>query len=130
MMDRVAHRRRNRADAIGQVLTLAVVLLGFGLRLHYAVNAEAFVDEPTTLLVARAIADTGRPILPSGLFYGNDLPFSYLAGTVLALTGPDAVSGLLVVRLVSVAAATATMKPWRGPAGGFSGRGWGCGRRC
>jgi 4-amino-4-deoxy-L-arabinose transferase-like glycosyltransferase len=84
---------------------LIPLLLGFALRLRYALGAEPFVDEPTTLLVAQAIARSGLPTLPSGLFYGNDLPFSYLVGGLVALFGPH----LLVLRLLSVAASTATI---------------------
>jgi 4-amino-4-deoxy-L-arabinose transferase-like glycosyltransferase len=76
-----------------------------GLRLRYALGTEPFVDEPTTLLVAQAIAHSGLPILPSGLFYGNDLPFSYLAGGLVALFGPN----LLLLRLFSVGLSAATM---------------------
>ena len=87
------------------------LLLGFALRLWYALQAEPFVDEPTTLLVARAIATSGLPTLPSGLFYGNDLPFSYLAGGVVALVGPHLLADaqLLALRLLSVAASVLTI---------------------
>ncbi|HSJ59300.1 MAG TPA: hypothetical protein VLC95_19095 [Anaerolineae bacterium] len=105
----MAHSPRSRAGLVWQALILAVVLLAFGLRLHYAASAEAFVDEPTTLLVAKAIAGSGLPVLPSGLFYGNDLPFSYLAGAIVALTGADAENSLLAVRLLTVAAAVGTV---------------------
>jgi 4-amino-4-deoxy-L-arabinose transferase-like glycosyltransferase len=80
------------------------VLLAFGLRLRYALQPEPFVDEPTTLLVAQAIARTGVPRLPSGFFYGNDLPYSYLMGGLVALVGPS----LLAARLLSVAASVLT----------------------
>ncbi|MBN1657193.1 MAG: hypothetical protein JXA93_02265 [Anaerolineae bacterium] len=109
MNDRGAHRPRSRAGLAWQLLVLAVALLAFGLRFYYATHAEAFVDEPTTLLVAGAIARSGLPVLPSGLFYGNDLPFSYLAGAIVALTGADAASSLLAVRLLTIAAAVATV---------------------
>jgi 4-amino-4-deoxy-L-arabinose transferase-like glycosyltransferase len=87
------------------LLALGLVLFGLGLRLGYALQPEAFVDEPTTLLVAESIARSGLPLLPSGVFYGNDLPYSYLVGGLVALVGP----GLLAVRLVSVAASVLTM---------------------
>ena len=69
-------------------MALIPLALGFGLRLHYLTHAAPFVDEPTTLLAARAVASTGVPTLPSGLFYGNDLPFTYLSGGLLAIFGP------------------------------------------
>ena len=87
------------------VLALLPLGLGLGLRLFYALHAGPFVDEPTTLLVAQAIARSGLPVLPSGLFYGNDLPYAYLAGAVTALLGPN----LLALRLLSVAASVATI---------------------
>jgi 4-amino-4-deoxy-L-arabinose transferase-like glycosyltransferase len=87
------------------VAALVPLLLGTALRVRYAVGAEPFVDEPTTLLVAQAIARSGVPTLPSGLFYGNDLPFSYLAGGLVALFGPH----LLVLRLFAVAASAGTL---------------------
>jgi len=87
------------------LVALLPVGVGLALRLTYALHAEPFVDEPTTMLVAQAVARTGVPVLPSGLFYGNDLPFSYLAGLLVALFGPH----LLAVRLLSVAASVATI---------------------
>ncbi|MFC2015599.1 hypothetical protein ACFLUM_01565 [Chloroflexota bacterium] len=91
--------------AVWWLAALLPVLLGFGLRLWYALQSEPFVDEPTTLLVARAIASSGVPILPSGLFYGNDLPFSYLAGALVAVFG----ARILVIRAFSVAAGVLTI---------------------
>lgn len=85
------------------------LLLGFALRLVYALQAEPFIDEPTTVLVARAIAAGGLPMLPSGLFYGNDLPFSYLAGGAIALAGSRAEVHLLAIRLLSVGAGVLTI---------------------
>ncbi|NLF11061.1 MAG: hypothetical protein GX597_04665 [Anaerolineaceae bacterium] len=107
--------------AATHVLAAAVVLLAFGLRLRYALQPEPFVDEPTSLLVAEAIARTGIPRLPSGLFYGNDLPYSYLLGGLVALVGPS----LLAARLLSAAASVLTtglvylagrrlVSPWAG----------------
>jgi 4-amino-4-deoxy-L-arabinose transferase-like glycosyltransferase len=100
---------KQRRSSVGQVelwvALLIPLLVGFLLRLRYALTAEPFVDEPTTLLVAQAIARQGLPLLPSGLFYGNDLPFSYLAGGLVALSGPS----LTVLRLFSLAASVATI---------------------
>ncbi len=93
---------QRRTAVLVALLPLGV---GLALRLTYALHAEPFVDEPTTMLVAQAVARTGVPVLPSGLFYGNDLPFSYLAGALVALFGPH----LLAVRLLSVAASIATI---------------------
>ena len=81
------------------------LILGFTLRFYHLLQAEPFVDEPTTLLVAQAIARTGTPILPSGHFYGNDLVFSYLAGALVATLGAN----LAVIRAFSLAASLATI---------------------
>ena len=76
-------RQPSASHAIAVVwwgLALIPLILGFALRLRYVLHAEPFVDEPTTVLVGESIARSGVPVLPSGLFYGNDLPFSYLVG--------------------------------------------------
>jgi 4-amino-4-deoxy-L-arabinose transferase-like glycosyltransferase len=105
-MSRVEERRQPFITRAGWwVAALIPILLGFGLRLRYVLHAEPFVDEPTTLLVAQAIASTGVPVLPSGLFYGNDLPFSYLSGGLVALFGPH----LEVLRALSLAASVTTI---------------------
>ena len=99
-----SHRggRQRQSDLLWALLPLG---LGLGLRLVYALHAEPFVDEPTTLLVAQAVANSGQPVLPSGLFYGNDLPYTYLAGLVVLLFGPN----LLALRLLSVGASVAAI---------------------
>jgi len=63
------------------------------------------VDEPSTLLVAESILRRGLPILPSGIFYGHDLPFSYLAALFVALFGPHVES----VRWLSLLASAGTL---------------------
>lgn len=116
-----AGRALGPLPATAHLLAAAVLLLAFGLRLRYALQPEPFVDEPTSLLVAEAIAHTGIPRLPSGLFYGNDLPYSYLLGGLVALVGPS----LLAARLLSVVASVLTtglvylvgrrfVSPWAG----------------
>jgi 4-amino-4-deoxy-L-arabinose transferase-like glycosyltransferase len=92
-------------NAAALAAVLLPLLVGLALRLEYALGAEPFVDEPTTLLVAQAVARSGMPNLPSGLFYGNDLPYSYLAGGLVALFGAH----LVVLRLLSVAASVLTI---------------------
>jgi 4-amino-4-deoxy-L-arabinose transferase-like glycosyltransferase len=120
-MEPMNRRQPFTARAAWGGLALLPLLLGFALRLSYVLQAEPFVDEPTTLLVAQSIAHSGVPVLPSGLFYGNDLPFSYLAGGLVALFGPR----LEVLRLFSLAASLLTvvlvyragrrlLSPWAG----------------
>ncbi len=87
------------------VWPLAVGAAGILLRGYYLWTASPFVDEPSTLLVAEAILRHGLPILPSGIFYGHDLPFSYLAALFVALFGPHAES----VRWLSLLASAGTL---------------------
>jgi 4-amino-4-deoxy-L-arabinose transferase-like glycosyltransferase len=105
MVELEARRQSIAARAAWWIAALIPLLLGFALRLHYLLHAEPFVDEPTTLLVAQAIARTGLPILPSGLFYGNDLVFSYLVGGLVAALGAN----LAVIRAVSLGASLAAI---------------------
>ncbi|MFC2030751.1 ArnT family glycosyltransferase [Chloroflexota bacterium] len=101
----MARRQRSAPNVVWWALALLPPILGFALRLHYALQTEPFVDEPTTLLVAQAIARYGIPTLPSGLFYGNDLPFSYLAAILTMIFGPR----LVVIRLFSMVLSVATI---------------------
>jgi 4-amino-4-deoxy-L-arabinose transferase-like glycosyltransferase len=86
-------------------MALIPLALGFGLRLYYLAQAAPFVDEPTTLLAAQAVASSGVPTLPSGLFYGNDLPFSYLSGGLLMVFGPH----LETIRMFSLVVSVLTL---------------------
>jgi 4-amino-4-deoxy-L-arabinose transferase-like glycosyltransferase len=105
MVELEARRQSIAARSVWWIAALIPLLLGFALRLHYLLQAEPFVDEPTTLLVAQAIARTGLPILPSGLLYGNDPVFSYLAGALVAALGTN----LAVIRALSLGASLATL---------------------
>lgn len=105
MIEPRKRRRSSLRNLAWWTLTLVPPVLGFALRLNYVLQAEPFVDEPTTLLVAQAISQSGVPTLPSGLFYGNDLPFSYLAGVLALVFGPH----LVVIRLFSLVVSVATI---------------------
>ena len=105
MIDPGKRRQLSLWNVAWWTLTLVPPVLGFALRLNYVLQAEPFVDEPTTFLVAQAISQSGVPTLPSGLFYGNDLPFSYLAGVLALAFGPH----LVVIRLFSLAVSVATI---------------------
>ena len=102
------------------------IVLGFALRLLYVLQAEPFVDEPTTMLAAQAIVRSGVPVLPSGFFYGNDLIYAFLMGGLVALVGPS----LTTLRLFSLALSVVTIglvcqagkrliSPWTGLWGGM-----------
>jgi hypothetical protein len=69
-----------------QTLVIFILtLIGFGLRLHYAVTTHPFFDEYTTVLAARQILHHGWPRLPSGLFYEHGLLATYLITLFTAL---------------------------------------------
>ncbi len=67
-------------------LLFSLILLGFFARATFW-QAEIFhVDEFITLLATVQVAETGLPILPSGLFYDHGLLFTYLAAAFVRLT--------------------------------------------
>lgn len=96
-------QRQDRATHL--LVALIPLALGFGLRLCYLTQSAPFVDEPTTLLAAQAVASSGVPTLPSGLFYGSDLPFSYLSGGLVILFG----SHLETIRMFSLVVSMLTI---------------------
>ena len=104
-----AGRREAGPDApagdLPGIWPLAAAAAGLLLRGYYLWTASPFVDESSTLLVAQSILRHGLPVLPSGLFYGHDLPFSYLAALFVALFGPHVES----VRWLSLLASAGTL---------------------
>jgi 4-amino-4-deoxy-L-arabinose transferase-like glycosyltransferase len=64
-----------------------LVLIGFWLRLFILLGSVYQVDEFTTMLAAKMVAERGLPILPSGLFYDHGLLFSYASGALIWLVG-------------------------------------------
>jgi len=82
-----------------------LVLMGFCLRLFYMVHSSPFVDEYSSLLAVRSILDRGLPLLPSGLFYGHGLLFSYLDALFALLFGTE----MVVLRLPSLLVGTLTI---------------------
>jgi 4-amino-4-deoxy-L-arabinose transferase-like glycosyltransferase len=104
-------RAEKLASALGTepwpLLSLLIVI-GFGLRLHYLLESRPFFDEFTTMLAVRAILERGLPILPSGLFYEHGLLYSYLAAVPVALVRlalsmarlPSLVVGTLAIPLL------------------------------
>ena len=87
-----------------------IVLAGAGLRLGYFLNGDPFVDEWATMVAARSIWEHGLPILPSGVFYGHGMLFSYLDALFLAVFGwtavvaqtPSLIAGLFSIPLAYV----------------------------
>ncbi|PWH16099.1 MAG: hypothetical protein DDG58_10160 [Ardenticatenia bacterium] len=57
---------------------IGILVVASALRLAYAWHSHLFFDEYVTILAARAILQSGLPVLPSGLFYEHGLLFSYL----------------------------------------------------
>jgi hypothetical protein len=98
------------------IVIFILTLIGFGLRLHYAVTTHPFFDEYTTVLAARQILHYGWPRLPSGLFYEHGLLATYLITpfTALFINMPTAQWqpahwGLMLARWPSVLLGAATI---------------------
>jgi hypothetical protein len=87
-------------------LGLFAILLGFGLRLAYALHASPYIDEFTTIWAAQRVLNIGLPQFPSGAIYTQGLIFTYLDAA--ALVFGNAFSPLLA-RLPSLALSVATM---------------------
>lgn len=66
---------------------LILLLVGFWLRLTFAVGNLYYIDEFFSMLAATMVAQKGWPVLPSGLFYDHGLLYTLLAGGFVALTG-------------------------------------------
>lgn len=64
-----------------------VLLAALALRLEYAFDISPYSDEYITMLAARAVLQTGVPILPSGLFYDHGLLFVYVDALFLGVMG-------------------------------------------
>lgn len=86
----------------------AIVLLALWARWGYFANGDPFVDEWATMVAARSVWERGVPILPSGIFYGHGILFTYLDALFLGLFGwtaevaqvPSLVAGLAAIVLV------------------------------
>jgi len=78
---------------------ILAALLGWGmwLRWRFIQTVHLYPDEFVTLLAIKMIAEHGRPVLPSGLFYEHGLLFSYLASLGWLVD-----SSYLTVRYVSL----------------------------
>ncbi|HNS50253.1 MAG TPA: glycosyltransferase family 39 protein [Anaerolineae bacterium] len=112
----------------------AIVLLALWARWGYFTNGDPFVDEWATMVAARSVWERGVPILPSGIFYGHGILFTYLDALFLGLFGwtaevaqaPSLVAGLaavvlayLVGRRLFAPRAGETLVAWRGEAVGL-----------
>ncbi len=64
-----------------------LLLIGFWLRLSFLLGSEYHIDEFTSMLAAKMVAERGLPILPSGLFYDHGLLYSFLSGALIAFAG-------------------------------------------
>ena len=82
--------------ALGVSLALGLLLFAAS----FSVGRHGFSpDEEITALVVRGIAETGAPVLPSGVLYLRGLPYSYAAWLGGALFGHE----LVVYRATSLA---------------------------
>lgn len=85
-----------------------IITTGFLVRLIAAMLLSPHVDEPSSLLAARSVAENGLPVLPSGTVYFQGAPLSYLLQPFFWL-GLGDLQNLGVLRLVSVVAGTAAL---------------------
>ncbi len=92
---------KERSDSIpwrlpGWSTTMVVVLIilgGFSVRALYLPHIAFHPDEYISLIAARAVAEQGVPLLPSGLVYNSELLFSYASGLLMWLTGQSEFMG-------------------------------------
>ncbi len=98
------------SNSLQWALVVVILLLGFALRIGFAVHVDPFVDEYTSTLAMESVARHGLPILPSGLIYSpKGLLHSYLGGAVIRAFGVSGSPGTLSVprislRFISIAA--------------------------
>ncbi len=62
-----------------------LLLIGFAFRIDFFFAYIYHIDEYFSMLAANMVAQKGRPILPSGLFYDQGLILSYLSGGLISL---------------------------------------------
>ncbi|MBI1879607.1 MAG: glycosyltransferase family 39 protein, partial [Chloroflexi bacterium] len=87
------------------ILILCLLLLAFALRLGHLLAGIFHIDEYISMLAAQMTAQTGAPILPSGLLYHQGLLLSYLAAPFIRWAGfteaiarwPSLLAGVLTV---------------------------------
>lgn len=79
-------------------LLLALVAIGFILRLSYAHSTNPYIDEYTTFWIAQRTIECGVPLFPTGSLYSHGLLFTYLDALFILIFGFSE----LVARLPSV----------------------------
>ncbi len=93
------NERRTPATRLVLVgIVLALIGLGFLLRVLFAERPFFHPDEYVSMVVAKMVAERGAPILPSGIWYDHEFIFSYLGGLFMRLLGVN----YWAVRWVSV----------------------------
>ncbi|HEV2125227.1 MAG TPA: hypothetical protein VGW38_20950, partial [Chloroflexota bacterium] len=97
-----------RAVRLTAIAIGTVVAAGFVLRLFAATHFTPHVDEPSSLLAAHVVADTGLPVLPSGTIYLQGATLSYLLVPFIWL-GRGELQDLHLMRLVVAAVGTAAI---------------------
>ena len=91
----------DRRQATRLVLVSLIFILigeGFLLRVLYTERPYFHPDEYISMFAAKIVAERGVPILPSGLWYDQEVIFSYLGALFIYLMGVSH----LAVRWVSV----------------------------
>lgn len=109
--------------APGRWLALALIALtiaaGSWIRFAHLGSAELTVDELDHYYAARGIIETGKPVLPSGRYYGRGIEYTRLVQHSLSLTeqpaialrAPSAILGVLGLVLFATIA-WAIAGPW------------------
>ena len=64
---------------------IGILLAGFGLCAYYMRTVHPFEDEFISMLASQAVQHSLLPILPSGLFYVQGLPYSIVNALLIGL---------------------------------------------
>ncbi|MEJ2558786.1 MAG: glycosyltransferase family 39 protein, partial [Anaerolineae bacterium] len=107
-------RKIKLPSSLAKKTILLLTVVAFALRLAYLLDSHPFIDEFTTVLAARAILQSGLPVLPSGLFYEHGLLFSYLDAPFVGLAGERVLFGLARLPSLLISTAAVPFLYWAG----------------
>jgi 4-amino-4-deoxy-L-arabinose transferase-like glycosyltransferase len=86
-------------------ILMALMAVGFYLRLSYALTTSPYIDEYTTIWVAQRTVEHGYPVFSTGAIYALGLPFTYLDALLFFLFQ----SSELLARIPSVVIGVGTV---------------------
>ena len=84
-------------------LLLALMAIGFTLRLSYAHSANPYIDEYTTFWMAQRTIEHGVPFFPTGSLYSHGLLFTYLDALFISIFGFSELMARLPSVIIGVA---------------------------